>query len=361
MTIAVVSVRCAGATAVFEAAASLGGGSRMLARAMSHRCARVDPSMSAVLEELVPLLFSGGEDLAADRPAHVRAASAVRRWQGRLVLVQDDVNVLALRDDVGRVEPQLLPWGEDRRRVFDDVRGNKAAKLDLEAGLVLPDGRFVALGSGSTSRRERVVVAWPQSGRIELRETGPMYAALRADREFSGAELNLEGATVVGERLWLFQRGNGAPTAAAEAVDATAELDLAAWVAWLDGRGPFPPPLRVTTYDLGRVEGVRLGFTDAAALPDGCVAFVAVAEASPDAVRDGEVLGCRFGVIADDDVRVCDVTDAQGEPSRLKLEGLEPDRAGGSPGEPPCTFWVAVDMDRPEHPAMLGGLRVAWR
>jgi hypothetical protein len=313
---------------------------------MPHLRARVDPSMSAVLEELVPLRYAGGEDRASDRPAHVRAASAVRRWQGRLVLVQDDVNVLALRDDAGEVEPRLLPWGERRRRVFDDARGNKLAKLDLEAGLVLPDGRFVALGSGSTPRRERVVVAWPD-GRIELRDGTPMYAALRADRELSGSELNLEGTTVVGDRLWLFQRGNGAATATAEPVDATAELELAAWVAWLDGRG--------------RSEGVRLGFTDAATLPDGRVVFVAVAEASPDAIRDGEVVGCRFGVIEGDDVRVCDVTDARGEPSRLKLEGLEPDTAGGSHGAPLRRFWVAVDMDRPEHPAMLGGLRVAWR
>jgi len=328
---------------------------------MPHLRARLDPSMSAVLHELVPLHYAGGEDPASDRPAHVRAASAVRRWQGRLVLVQDDVNVLALHDDAGEVEPRLLPWGEGRRRVFDEARGNKHDKLDLEAGLVLPDGRFVALGSGSTPRRERVVVAWPQFGRIELRDASPMYAALRADRAFSGAELNLEGATVVGDRLWLFQRGNGAATATAEAVDATAELELDEWIAWLDGRGRFPSCSRVTTYDLGHSQGVRLGFTDATALPDGRVAFVAVAEASPDAVRDGEVVGCRFGVIAGDDVRVCDVTDSTGEPSRLKLEGLEPDVAGGAPGEPLRSFWVAVDMDRPEHPAMLGGLRVAWQ
>lgn len=323
--------------------------------------------MSAVLHDLVPLRYAGGEDLASDRLGHVRAASAVRRWQGRLVLVQDDVNVLALvgatrgaaKGEAGRVEPRLLPWGEGQRRTFDEGRGNKAAKLDLEAGLVLPDGRFVALGSGSTPRRERMVVAWPD-GRVELREGAELYAALRAEVGFSGAELNVEGATVVGDRLWLFQRGNGATTATADPVDAIAELDLAAWVAWLDGRGRLPPLIRVTTYDLGTIAGVRLGFTDAATLPDGRVAFVAAAEASPDAVRDGEVLGCRFGVIAGDDVLTCDVTDPGGEPSRLKLEGLELAASGDGEGGL-WRFWVAVDMDRPDQPAMLGDLRVAWR
>jgi hypothetical protein len=57
-------------------------------------------------------------------------------------------------DRTGAFRPLLLPQGEGGRRQFDDRLGNKAAKLDLEAGVVLPDGRFVALGSGSTARRE---------------------------------------------------------------------------------------------------------------------------------------------------------------------------------------------------------------
>ena len=100
------------------------------------------------------------------------------------MIVQDDVNVLALRDAAGRIRPRLLPWGDGRRRRFDDTLGNKAAKLDLEAGVVLPDGRFLALGSGSTVRRQRLVVAWPD-GRVALREGGELYELLRAKRQFS--------------------------------------------------------------------------------------------------------------------------------------------------------------------------------
>jgi hypothetical protein len=325
----------------------------------NQRSARLDLSMSAVLGDLVPLRYTDGEDRKNDQPGHVRAASAVRRWQGRLVLVQDDVNVLALRDAEGRVHPRLLPWGEGQRRVFDDALGNKPAKLDLEAGLVLPDGRLVALGSGSTPRRDRVVVAWPD-GRVELRDATPLYTALRSHTDFSGSELNIEGATVVGDRVWLFQRGNGAPMATAQPVDATGQLELAAFVAWLDGRAPLPPLCDVVQYDLGRVEGVRLGFTDAATLPDGRVAFLAVAEASPDAVRDGEVVACRLGVIDGEDVCTCDVTDARGTAVRWKLEGLEPDETAGSDGGP-LRLVVVADMDRPQEPAMLGGLHVAWR
>src|SRR5690606_27961518 len=69
-----------------------------------------DPDLSALLGPMSPLRYDDGGSAAEDRPAHVRAASAVRRWGERLVLVQDDVHVLALRDAVGRVWPRLLPW-----------------------------------------------------------------------------------------------------------------------------------------------------------------------------------------------------------------------------------------------------------
>jgi hypothetical protein len=72
-------------------------------------------------------------------PAHVRAASAIRRQGSRLVVVQDDVNAFAALDvRTGIVQPILLPAGLDGSRVYDDRRGNKAAKLDLEASVVVP-------------------------------------------------------------------------------------------------------------------------------------------------------------------------------------------------------------------------------
>jgi hypothetical protein len=310
------------------------------------------PGARAVLRDLEPLCFSDGGNPIADYVSQVRAGSAVRRWGERLVIVQDDVNVLALRDAAGGIRAHLLPWGEGGRRRFDDTLGNKAAKLDLEAGVVLPDGRFLALGSGSTVRRQRLVVAWPD-GRVALREAGELYELLRATRQFSGAELNVEGAVVIDDRLRLFQRGNGAPTAELTAVNATGDFDLADWVRWLDGEGPVPALLAIVQYDLGTVAGVPLGFTDAAALASGAVVFLAGAEASPDAAQDGPVAGCRVGLIDGDDVWIWDIVDERGEPVQLKLEGIEP---LGADGGVPLRFGVVADMDQPDLPALIGTL-----
>jgi hypothetical protein len=315
--------------------------------------AHLDPSLRAVLGPTTPLLYASGAAPLHDRPAHIRAASAVRRLGDRLVIVQDDVNVLALHlvagDGRGSV-PVLLPRGEGGARVFGDERGNKRAKMDLEACAALPDGRLVAMGSGSTPARERLVVL-EASGAVRVVDGAPLYRALRAATAFAGSELNVEGAVVLGDRLRLFQRGNGAVRGDLAPINATGDLDLAAFVRFIDGAGAAPPLGEIMRFDLGAIGATPLGFTDATVLADGRVAFVACAEASPDTFRDGEVLGCRFGVVEAGEARACDVLDASGARSTLKLEGLE---ASDDPGR----LHVVADRDRHDEPALLADLVV---
>ncbi len=315
--------------------------------------ATFSPRLSAVLTGLVPLRYDhDAADLAGqDVPAHIRAASAVRRRRGRLVIVQDDVNVLALADDAANSVPLLLPAGPGGRRTFGSKQGNKPAKMDLEACVGLPDGRLVAFGSGSTRGRERLVIL-DEHGATRIVDAADLYALLRDELDFAGSQLNLEGAIVVGENLRLFQRGNGAARGGLAPVNATCDLRLESFVAWLDGGSAPPAPARVTQFALGHAGSVPFTFTDAAATTDGRVAFVACAEASPDATRDGAVLGARFGWIDGDAVSIVDIRHADGRPTVLKIEGIEP-----RPGEP-GVFDVVVDMDRPDEPALLGCLRV---
>ncbi len=89
------------------------------------------------------------------------------------------------------------------------ARRDLTLKMDLEACALLPDGRLIALGSGSTAARERIVVVTPDDG-VRVVEGAATYAQLRARGDSSGSELNLEGAVVVDGVLRLFQRGNGA-------------------------------------------------------------------------------------------------------------------------------------------------------
>jgi hypothetical protein len=299
-----------------------------------------------------PLRFTSATE-ADDLATHVRAGSGLRRWGRRLVVVQDDVSALALLDEeAGTVEPLLLPRDARGHRSFSSRRGNKAAKMDLEACVVLPDGRLVALGSGSTEARERLVVV-DHELHVRVVDAHALYAHLRATPVFAGSELNVEGAVVVEGRVRLFQRGNGAVVGGVAPVNAVGDLRLDAFLAWLDDAGPAPTLAAVRPIDLGRVGQVPFGFTDATALPDGRVVFLGGAEGSPDTYRDGDVLGARIGCLDGDHLTLADILDPSGAPTASKLEGVDfvatrPDGA--------LEFLVVADMDDPDVPTALATL-----
>jgi hypothetical protein len=315
--------------------------------------ARHDPTLAARVVRSVLLLYEAGADSALDRPAHVRAASGVVRVGERLVVVQDDANFIALADpDTGRVAAVTLPPGEGGARQFDDLRGNKRFKLDLESCELLGDGEgremLVAFGSGSTPLREKIVLArglYDPEPQIEVVGASALYALLRTQTDFAGSELNVEGAALTGGVLRLFNRGNGAPHGDLRPVNATCDLDLDALLAFLrDPALPPPAPRSIVQYEMGEVDGFPLTFTDAAAWGD-AILFTAAAEDSPDATRDGPVAASAIGVIRGGDARWCVARNADGSRYAGKIEGIQP-RAGGR-------AWVVIDRDEPGTPSEL--------
>jgi hypothetical protein len=316
--------------------------------------ARRDERLTARVESRLPLFYSGGADLAADRPAHIRAASAVAPWNGRLAIVQDDVNVIALLDPAtGRIDAHDLPRGAGGRRQFDDLLGNKSDKLDLELAFSVPrhtaDGGdlLVALGSGATPAR--VHVALLDGNGARLASARELYDALSRCLEFAGSQLNLEGAALLSDRrVRLFQRGNGAPRPGLPALDATADIDLDAFLAYLDGASPPPVIDRVVTYELGSLDGSRLTFSDAAVAGD-VLHYLASAERSPDAIADGVVVGSVLGHLAGADGAPvwAPLTDELGHPLAIKAEALAFDPAR------PDHALILLDADDPARPAEL--------
>jgi len=305
------------------------------------------------VNELRPLTFAEA-DRWTTMPDHVRAASALRRWGRGWVVLQDDVNAIVILDSEGIPNRRLLlPPGADGARVFGASTGNKSHKMDLEALASLPDGRLVAFGSGSTGARETIVIV-RDDGTLTLQDGAELYRMLRAETAFSGSELNIEGATTSATHIHLVQRGNGAARGGQEPVNAIGDFELKAFTAWLDG-GPLPAMTRVRAFELGTIGAARLGFTDAAALPDGRIAFIACAEASPDTYHDGEVSGARVGIIDDESLRMTDIRDDAGLPSRLKFEGLD---LLGANAAGVLTFAVVADLDDEDVPSLFGVLRL---
>lgn len=321
-----------------------------------------DAALVARVVSRTPLLYAAGADPDADRPGHVRAGSSLAWVDGRIAVVQDDANFVALVDpETLRADAVHLPAGHGGKRQFDDRRGTKEYKLDLEACVAVPgEGGDVllAFGSGSSSRREQVVLleGWA-SGEpaVALRDASALYARLRAAAHFAGSELNVEGAVWMDGRVRLFGRGNGAARGGVLPADATCDLEWEALRAYLRDTDAAPPPepRDVVRYRLGSVDGLRLGFTDAAHA-GGRLLFCASAEDSPDATRDGRVAGSALGVLgADGGARWTLLRDERGDPFTGKVEGM---------AVPPGSrdrAWVVVDRDDPDAPSELCDVELA--
>jgi hypothetical protein len=319
--------------------------------------ASFDAQLTARITGRRELLYVDGADAALDRPRHVRAASGLVWWGRELAVIQDDASFIALVDPAtGRARAIPLPAGPAGARLFEERRGTKKLKLDLESCVVAElAGRphLIAFGSGSSPLRERIVTLPLDHGErdadaVRVLPAKALYAALRACPELHGAELNLEGAVVRDQSLLLLQRGNGS-AALGHAPNAVCSLPWPSVARYLASGGHFDCPAveHVGVVDLPELAGVRLTFTDAT-LAGGELLFLATAEASPNAVDDGAVEGSSLGRFdGAGRVRLGHLLDETGSPCREKVEGLVADPAA------PRRVLLTVDADDPDRPSEL--------
>lgn len=212
----------------------------------------------------------------------VTTASALVCLGDVLYLVADDELVLQRYDLNGVfLDQQPLLTGSLPR----EPKAHKRLKPDFEILCQLPNGRLLALGSGSTAARRRGVL-W-QAGVTRVLDLTPLYLALESQLP----SLNLEGAVVQGEYLWLAQRGNSAGS-----VNALIRLDLATLMQQLAGDFLDADALReVLPVELGTLHGVPLSFTDLCLDSQGRLLFSAAAEATESSYDDGACLGSVLG------------------------------------------------------------------
>jgi hypothetical protein len=275
-----------------------------------------------------PMRYRGGADASIDRPAHVRSASALVWLGARLVVVQDDAAFLAIVDPLTG-DADDVPFGGPVR-VFEERRGNKRDKPDLEAAFALGD-TLVAIGSGGPLPARQVIVTWTPGTAPVVHARPRLFDVLARACAPAGGALNVEGACVVGDELWIAHRGGdrGAPDV------------LARWPRGVLDTDDAPPPPRVETIALGAIDGVALHLTDLAVIDDR-VWFAAAAEATDSYYDDGEILGAAIGVLGGASTAILD---ERGAPARDKIEGLAPLRDGA--------ILACVDADDPDRPADL--------
>ncbi|HEY8211031.1 MAG TPA: hypothetical protein VIG99_26290 [Myxococcaceae bacterium] len=275
------------------------------------------------------------------RPAHVAAASGVVRMGRFLYVVADDEVQLAVFEE-GAPRGRWAPLFDGALPAETEAR--RAAKPDLEVLARLPPrpawehGALVALPSGSAApRRFGALAPLDPSGGL----AGPCWRFdLQALFEQIAAELgtvlNVEGAALLQDRFVLLHRGAGRMRSA------LVEVDLERLVEAVSARGAVSAnSVRdVREVELPEVSGWPLALTDGLALPDGSIAFTAVAEQTVDPVKDAPCAGSAVGRISRQG-KVLKLETLQGAP---KVEGitLQGEKA-----------WLVTDQDDPSVPAQL--------
>jgi hypothetical protein len=232
------------------------------------------------------------------RPLHLSAASGLICLHSFIFVVADDELHLGVFRAADSEPGHLI-------RLFDGALPDpktqrKRKKPDLEALALLPahedhpHGALLALGSGSTSnRRMGALLGLDAHGAVHglprVVDLSPLLAPL--DDAFPA--LNIEGATIDGGELRLFQRGN-----TRHPVNAIIRFPLPDLFDLLRAeRTGAIKPSAIDTIDLGKIDGIPLSITDAAALPDGATVFTAIAEDTNDAYADGPCIGAAIGIV----------------------------------------------------------------
>jgi hypothetical protein len=307
---------------------------------------------SASMEGLPPLRLRHLRhlDLAqAPEPGRMRhiasASGVVRRGDFIYVIGDDQLQLGVFRmsapepGECVRVLDGGLPLDDDER---------SDAKPDLEALTVLPPfpghayGALLGLGSGSGAERDRGF-AWALNadgslrGEVRHLDLSPLFERLRDSIE----ALNIEGACVMGERLWLLHRGNRGGT-----TNVVAELSLERVMDSILGDARIDPGelAALRSYDLGSLDDVELTFSDATPLGGDLLVFTASAEADDRSGEDGSIRGSVVGTIGlDGQVRRLRTIDR-----RYKVEGVHASIDTGV-----MDFLFVCDQDDPEAASPL--------
>ena len=231
------------------------------------------------------------------RQEHLSAASGLVCLDGHAYVIADDEHHLA-------VFREQEPFGALHRIRSGDLPASKGArkkrKPDLETLLLMPSRcdasapALIAFGSGSRPRRNSgIVIPLGTSGEplpsVRQFDLTPLYEPLIA----SLGAINIEGAMMIGDALVLLNRG-----IAGKSENVVVRYPQRVLHALIDGQPLKVAPTSIRRFPLASIDGVSLGFTDGAALPDGRWVFTAVAENTADSYADGPCIGSAVGIVS---------------------------------------------------------------
>ncbi len=251
--------------------------------------------------------------------AAVPAASGIERIDDQYYAVGDNIPWLYLLNE--RFELVEKFHISPNNPVSDDIL-SKDVKPDFEA---ITQARYDnknelwVFGSGSKSPSRDILSRFDLQNKKFIKTHGltEFYETIIASCNLGDGNLNIEAAAVIGENLYLFNRG----------VNLVLQYPLKTITGYIDGNGACPKPIAYHI-KLPETEKVQIGFSGASASADKKhLIFTASAEDTSNWIDDGEILGSYVGVISLKDLKdqyqpVCLPIEKNGEILSVKVESV---------------------------------------
>ena len=219
------------------------------------------------------------------RKLNISAASGLVSVEGRFYAIADDENKLIsfTENPDSQIEEVTLFEGE----LPQNPAERKKLKADLESLVYLQElNALLAVPSGSKSNRCTGALIFLSSGKVQPVDFANLFSSLQT----TISHLNIEGAVVFGDRIKFFQRGNSV-----KGENAVININIVILLKELrTGRVSARGLQSVVKCDLGFLNGVPLGFTDAA-IVESQIHFIAAAEKTDSTYDDGEFAGAVMG------------------------------------------------------------------
>lgn len=220
-----------------------------------------------------------------------------------------------------------------------------SAKPDFESLIFLPPdyappkGALLAVPSGASPGKCRgVLVPLGADGSLQEPKTID-FTSLYKQLAGTFGTLRIEGAVCGDDEIILFQRGNGGgSTNAAVRLHGERFVDCVRFFSSVEAICMN----KIVPYELGDIDGVRLGFTDAAPLPNGAIVFTASAEVHTAGER-GEHKGFAMGIMERDGT----IGNLKVIKNGPRVEGIFAEQ------EEKTLLWLVIDNSDPNGPSAI--------
>lgn len=218
----------------------------------------------------------------------VSSGSGLAFYENVAYLVGDDATYIAMLPNADSNSYTRIPL----QTTVNIDRIAKAVKHDLESALVGNVGNrpyLFAFPSGSLSPYRDTVFAID----LESKKLGfacsllPLFKAIKLKAGLNDHQLNIEGAAMVGDRLFLFNRGN----------------NMAIIIAWTDFvqyvQKPTDafPTFNLQKISLPVINNYAVGISGACSINKKEILFTASLEETHDNIADGSIKGSYVGIL----------------------------------------------------------------